>query len=43
MLSKEEIKENAKILSDKEYSKLVMENYLSKSSREKCMELFLEI
>lgn len=39
MLSKEEILENTKQLSLKEYSSLIMDSYLSKASREKCIEL----
>lgn len=39
MLSKEEIRENSKTLSVKEYSEMLTEIYLSRSAKEKCIEL----
>ena len=42
MLSREEIKENTKSMSQNEYSRLVAEVHLSKAAREKCTMLELE-
>ena len=43
MLSREEIKENTKCISIQEYSNLIANNHLSRTAREKCIEMEQEL